>query len=124
MREGDAWRYIGHVGTGFTHRTLKELHRRLMPLKSAKSPFSVSVKDEAVTTWVKPALVARGEVHRMDKGRRNATPGISWPSNGQQAKDVVRERERDRLILFYPRYFRFRTLSRPSPSRVASLISP
>ena len=58
LREKDGWRYIGHVGTGFSHKTLEELHGKLMKLKSAKSPFPAKVKDEAVTTWVKPSLVA------------------------------------------------------------------
>ena len=58
VREGDGWRYIGHVGTGFSHAALEELHGKLMKLKIAKSPFARKVKDEAVTTWVKPLLVA------------------------------------------------------------------
>jgi bifunctional non-homologous end joining protein LigD len=58
MRENHVWRYIGHVGTGFSHKTLKELHGKLAKLKVAKSPFAASVKDEAATTWVKPSLVA------------------------------------------------------------------
>ena len=58
VREKNSWRYIGHVGTGFSHETLEELHGKLMPLKTAKSPFPAKVKDEAVTTWVKPSLVA------------------------------------------------------------------
>ena len=28
VREKDSWRYIGHVGTGFSHKTLEELHER------------------------------------------------------------------------------------------------
>jgi bifunctional non-homologous end joining protein LigD len=58
LREGDSWRYIGHVGTGFSHDVLEELHGRLIKLKTAKSPFGKKTKDEAVTTWVKPQLVA------------------------------------------------------------------
>src|SRR6201989_878795 len=58
VRENDKWRYIGHVGTGFSHQTLEELYGRLMKLKSAKSPFPAKVKDEALTTWVRPFLVA------------------------------------------------------------------
>ena len=58
VREGNGWRYIGHVGTGFSHETLEELHGKLIKLKAAKSPFPAKVKDEAVTTWVKPTLVA------------------------------------------------------------------
>jgi bifunctional non-homologous end joining protein LigD len=58
VREKNGWRYIGHVGTGFSHKTLEELHGQFVKLKSAKSPFPAKVKDEAVTTWVKPVLVA------------------------------------------------------------------
>ena len=58
VRENNAWKYIGHVGTGFTHRTLEDLHGKLLPLKTAKSPFASKVKDEGVTTWVKQSLVA------------------------------------------------------------------
>src|ERR1700712_3961666 len=57
-REDDAWRCIGHVGTGFSHATLEELYGKLSKLKTAKSPFRAKVKDEAVTTWVRPSLVA------------------------------------------------------------------
>ncbi|MGF6425867.1 bifunctional non-homologous end joining protein LigD [Bradyrhizobium elkanii] len=57
VREDGGWRYIGHVGTGFSHQTLEELHGKLVKLKAAKSPFPVKVKDEHVTTWVRPSLV-------------------------------------------------------------------
>jgi bifunctional non-homologous end joining protein LigD len=54
LREGNGWRYIGHVGTGFIHEVLEEFHGKLIKLKNAKSPFGKKTKDEAVTTWVKP----------------------------------------------------------------------
>src|SRR5262249_7229110 len=58
VREGNAWCYIGHVGTGFSHAVLEELHSKLFPLRTEASPFKQRVKDEVVTTWVKPKLVA------------------------------------------------------------------
>ena len=39
VRDRNGWRYIGHVGTGFSHATLEELHGKLLQLKTAKSPF-------------------------------------------------------------------------------------
>jgi bifunctional non-homologous end joining protein LigD len=54
VRDGKAWRYIGHVGTGFSHTVLEDLHGKLWPLRTDASPFKQRVKDEAVTTWVKP----------------------------------------------------------------------
>jgi bifunctional non-homologous end joining protein LigD len=59
VREGNTWRYIGHVGTGFSHQTLEKLHGKLVKLRAAKSPFPARVKDEAVTTWVRPSLSQR-----------------------------------------------------------------
>jgi len=58
VRAGREWRFIGHVGAGFSHETLKELHAKLIKLKMAKSPFPKKARGEAVTTWVKPTLVA------------------------------------------------------------------
>jgi len=60
VREKDGWRYAGHVGTGFSHAMLEELHGKLWPLRTKSSPFKQRVKDGATTTWVKPKLV--GEV--------------------------------------------------------------
>jgi bifunctional non-homologous end joining protein LigD len=38
LREGNSWRYIGHVGTGFSHETLEELHKKLIKLKPQNPP--------------------------------------------------------------------------------------
>ena len=40
VRENNAWRYIGHVGTGFSHKTLEELHGKLARLKTTIHPCS------------------------------------------------------------------------------------
>ena len=36
VREGKAWRYVGHVGTGFSHAMLEELHAKLLPLRATQ----------------------------------------------------------------------------------------
>src|SRR3954453_1816436 len=48
----------GHVRTGFSHGALGDLHAKLVKLTVSKSPFPAKVKDDAVTTWVRPSLVA------------------------------------------------------------------
>src|SRR6185436_874284 len=58
LRDGKGWRYAGHVGTGFSHTLLAELHAKMVPLRTAGSPFKERIKDEVVTTWIKPKLVA------------------------------------------------------------------
>ncbi|MFK4522602.1 non-homologous end-joining DNA ligase [Bradyrhizobium sp. 2TAF36] len=96
LREGDGWRYIGHVGTGFSHETLGELHKRLIKLKAAKSPFGKKVKDEAVTTWVKPQLVAEVKFTEWTSSGEMRHPVYLGLRKDKQAKDVVMEREKPR----------------------------
>jgi bifunctional non-homologous end joining protein LigD len=96
VRENSVWRYIGHVGTGFSHKTLAELHGRLVKLKSAKSPFPAKVKDEAVTTWVKPSLVAEVKFTEWTSSGEMRHPVYLGLRADKRAEQVVREREKPR----------------------------
>ena len=96
VREKNSWRYIGHVGTGFSHKTLQELHGKLMPLKTTKSPFSARVKDEAVTTWVAPSLVAEVKFTEWTRAGEMRHPVYLGLRADKQAKDVAREYETPR----------------------------
>jgi bifunctional non-homologous end joining protein LigD len=96
VRENNAWRYIGHVGTGFSHKTLEELHGKLAKLNAAKSPFPAKVKDEGVTTWVKPSLVAEVKFAEWTSKGELRQPVYLGLRSDKHAMDVVRERERAR----------------------------
>jgi bifunctional non-homologous end joining protein LigD len=96
VRKKNGWRYIGHVGTGFSHKTLEELHGRLVKLKSAKSPFPTKVKDEAATTWVKPSLVAEVKFTEWTNSGEMRHPVYLGLRTDKQAEDVSRERETPR----------------------------
>lgn len=62
VRCDDGLRYVGKVGTGFTHSALLDLQERLRPLAVGKSPFvdAVPVDHARRAHWVRPELV--GEV--------------------------------------------------------------
>jgi bifunctional non-homologous end joining protein LigD len=96
VRENDAWRYIGHVGTGFSHKMLEELHGKLAKLKAARSPFPARVKDEGMTTWVKPSLVAEVKFAEWTSKGELRQPVYLGLRSDKRAIDVVRERERPR----------------------------
>ena len=96
LREKDSWRYIGHVGTDFSHKILEELHSKLVKLKSAKSPFPTKVKDEAVTTWVKPSLVAEVKFTQWTSSGEMRHPVHLGLRSDKRADEVVREREEKR----------------------------
>ncbi len=55
--------YCGHVGTGFTRDSLKDLYKKLMPLKQNKMPLAEKPLDPLARKvhWVKPKLVVEVE---------------------------------------------------------------
>jgi bifunctional non-homologous end joining protein LigD len=95
-RDGKAWRYIGHVGAGFSHAALEELHGKLAPLQTARSPFAARVKDEAVTTWVKPKLVAEIKFTEWTSAGEMRHPVYLGLRADKRAEDVTREVEKPR----------------------------
>ena len=94
VREDDDWRYIGHVGTGFSHQILEDLYRKLVKLRTARSPFPAKVKDGAVTTWVRPSLVAEVKFAEWTSKGELRQPVYLGLRSDKASKDVVRERER------------------------------
>jgi bifunctional non-homologous end joining protein LigD len=96
VREDDTWRYIGHVGTGFSHKVLEDLHAKLVKLTTPKSPFLAKVKDEDATTWVKLSLVAEVKFAEWTSKGELRQPVYLGLRSDKRAKDVVRERERPR----------------------------
>jgi bifunctional non-homologous end joining protein LigD len=96
VRDGKAWRYIGHVGAGFSHAALEELHGKLAPLQTSKSPFAARVKDEAVTTWVKPKLVAEIKFTEWTSAGEMRHPVYLGLRADKRAEDVTREVEKPR----------------------------
>jgi bifunctional non-homologous end joining protein LigD len=93
VREGDGWRYVGHVGTGFSHATLEEIHGKLINLKTARSPFASKVKDEAVTTWVTPSLLAEVKFTEWTRSGEMRHPVYVGLREDKRAADVVHEEE-------------------------------
>ena len=91
VRDDGAWRYIGHVGTGFSHHVLEELHGKLVRLKTTKSPFPAKVKDEQVTTWVRPSLVAEVKFAEWTSKGELRQPVYLGLRSDKKATDVVRE---------------------------------
>lgn len=49
--------YAGHVGGGFSQKSLGEVHEQLTPLINRRCPFNSVPKTNAPVTWVKPQLI-------------------------------------------------------------------
>lgn len=91
VREGRTWKYVGHVGTGFDERLLKELYGKLAPLKMAKSPFDAKTKYAATTTWVKPQLVGEVKFTEWTTGGEMRHPAFIGMREDKRPEEVVRE---------------------------------
>jgi bifunctional non-homologous end joining protein LigD len=64
--------HVGQAGSGFDHKTLEAVWKRLQKIESAKSPFFGKVEALRQAHWVKPELVAQIEfgewTHPTDEG--------------------------------------------------------
>lgn len=56
-KKGNQLEYIGHTGTGFNQKSLKEMFELLQPLVQKDSPFDEKIKTNSTVTWVKPKLI-------------------------------------------------------------------
>jgi bifunctional non-homologous end joining protein LigD len=59
LYEGKKFRFIGHVGSGFDGKKLKELSARLKGLATAACPFDSVPETNEKPSWVSPELIAR-----------------------------------------------------------------
>jgi len=59
LYEGEALRFCGAVGTGFSERTLLDLLERLQPLTRETCPFAARPKEAKDPVWVEPRLVGQ-----------------------------------------------------------------
>jgi bifunctional non-homologous end joining protein LigD len=78
VHDGERLAYAGHVGTGFTRQTLRDMEERLHPLRRRTSPFDTEVpRDRArKAQWVEPVLVGEVEHRQWTADRRLRHP--SW----------------------------------------------
>ncbi|MGH3265399.1 MAG: non-homologous end-joining DNA ligase, partial [Trebonia sp.] len=85
--------YCGHVGTGFSDKTLRMLTRLLEPLRRPGSPFDGPVPPEHArpAVWVEPRLVIEVTFDRWTRAGRMIAPAYRGLRNDKDPADVVRE---------------------------------
>jgi bifunctional non-homologous end joining protein LigD len=91
-REGRL-RYTGRTGTGFSERSLKELHKRLLPLKQSASPFTnpPTGADARGVHWVKPVLVAEVAFAQWTNEGLLRQASFQGLRDDKPARDIVKE---------------------------------
>ncbi|MDQ3934568.1 MAG: non-homologous end-joining DNA ligase [Actinomycetota bacterium] len=84
-------RYAGKVGTGFGRETLRDLARRLAPLRRDDPPFADAPRLRSAT-WVEPELVAQVGFTEWTRDGRLRHPRFAGLREDKDPRDVVRER--------------------------------
>jgi bifunctional non-homologous end joining protein LigD len=80
--------YIGHTGTGFTDKALKEVYQEMQPLKINRSPFDTEVPVNAPVTWIKPKLVCNLKFSEITSGGQRRHPVFMGMRIDLGAKEV------------------------------------
>lgn len=82
--------YIGHTGTGFNNKTLKELYETMQPLRMENSPFTERVSVNAPVTWLQPELVCAVKYTEITKDGIRRHPVFMGLRKDKAAEEVDR----------------------------------
>jgi len=93
LYDGDQLRYIGSVGTGYTHQTQEELWAEMDRRRAARCPFVPEPATKAPAWWVQPELVARVKYAEWTAERRLRTPVYLGLRDDGEASDCRVEPE-------------------------------
>ncbi|MES2703198.1 MAG: DNA ligase D [Bacteroidota bacterium] len=89
--EGKKFTYIGHTGTGFNDKTLKDVYAKMQPLITDESPFSTKVPLNGKVTWVKPELVCNLKYSEITESGTRRHPVFTGLRIDKAAKEVHEE---------------------------------
>jgi bifunctional non-homologous end joining protein LigD len=93
VQEPGGLAYAGHVGTGFTDRTLRMLTERLAPLRRGTSPFDAPLPANhgRDAVWAEPVLVAEVAFTGWTRAGRMRAPSYQGLRTDKDPAEVVRE---------------------------------
>ncbi len=85
--------YAGHVGTGFTAATLRQLGQLLGPLRTGSPPFRTAIPAEHArnVTWVRPRVVAEVEFAGWTSAGRMRAASYKGLRPDKDPAEVIRE---------------------------------
>ena len=85
--------YAGHMGGGFGRDSLRDIHRRLRPLRRATSPFADEVRTNEPAHWVRPVVVVEAKFSEWTADGKLRQPIFLGVRDDKAPRDVHRERE-------------------------------
>jgi len=92
VHEKGGYRYVGKVGTGFSHASLTELTAKLAPL-AAREPTASGAPRFRDAMWVKPELVCQVRFTEWTRDGALRHPSFEGLRDDKRPEKVVREEE-------------------------------
>ena len=90
VRDGDEFRHVGQVGTGFDAKKMKVIHGKLEPLIISSNPLAGKPRIKAAT-WVKPEVICQVRFLEWTDDRNLRAPVFVALRDDKPAEDVVAE---------------------------------
>lgn len=113
--KGNTLSYIGHTGSGFNEKKLKEIAKILKPIIQKESPFAQKIKTNKPATWVKPIIVCEIKytewtkdehlrhpifLHlREDKKASEVTMDAIKPAKKIRSKKISKEIKNEKIVI-------------------------
>ena len=100
--------WTGHVGAGFSERSLRDVHEKLRPLITARSPFAQEPRTNTPATWVAPRLVCEVKFSEWTSDGLMRHPVFLGLRPDKISREVELERAEPREAVFEKPKFRTR----------------
>ena len=84
VRDGKRWKYAGRVGAGFNDKTLRSLYAQDGPAHHARQADRKEGAERGGDDLGQAEAGGPDQVHRMDRWRRDAPPGVSRAEDRQE----------------------------------------
>lgn len=91
-------RYVGKVGTGFSHETLKQIKNELVPMEVSSSPFNIKSPKGKNIHWVSPIKVCEVSFGNWTNDGILRTPVFLGLREDKSSKDIHMEKAQKNKI--------------------------